>query len=171
LLSLILLIYKGDLNMKKLFTFFLSTLIALSAFATDDAGRVMVSFYGNNDYKVYIDGRSIYSNNNRVYLHNMRPGRHTIEVYDSKRNNKRKNKLVYSSNFFVRPQYDMNIIVNRNGKVRFDEDRSYNKKNDRDWNHKGRNDRDRDDHDRNRDWDRNRDYDRDRGYDERWDKK
>lgn len=152
--------------MKNIFTFLLSALIGLTAFATDGAGRVMVSFYGNNDYHVYIDGKSIYSNSNRVYLNNMRPGRHSIEVYDSKRNNRRKNKLVYSSSFVVRPQYDMNIIVDRNGYVRFDEDRNYNKnnKNDREWNNRDRNNRDWDDYDRNKDWDRNKDYDRDRGY-------
>jgi hypothetical protein len=162
--------------MKNIFTVLLSVLIGLTAFATDGAGSVMVSFYGNNDYHVYIDGRSIYSHNNRVYLNNMRPGRHSIEVYDSKRNNRRRNRLVYSSNFVVRPQYDLNIIVDRNGYVRFDENRKYHKRNNRDWKDRDRNDRDwndrdRDVYDRNKDWDRNKDYDRDRGYDKDWDKK
>ena len=155
--------------MKNIFTLLLSTLIGLSLFAADVAGRVTVSFYGNNNYRVYIDGHSISSNNNRVYLNDLRPGRHTIEVYELKRNNKRSNKPVHTNNFIVKPQYDLNIIVDRNGYVRFDEDRNNRNSNDRNWKNRDRDDdrdRNRDkDYDRDRTYDRDKDYDRDRGYD------
>ncbi|MCU7548624.1 DUF4476 domain-containing protein [Chitinophagaceae bacterium LB-8] len=165
--------------MKNIFTLLFSTLIGLSVFASGNTGRVTVSFYGNNDYRVYIDGRSIASNNNRVYLNDLRPGRHTIDVYELKKNNKINKKPVYTSNFMVKPQYDLNIIVNRDGYVKFDEDRNYdNRRKNGDWNDRNQNNRNRDDeYNRNRsegrDWDndhertydRNRDYDRDRKYD------
>jgi hypothetical protein len=146
--------------MKNIFTLLLSTLIGLSVFAAESAGKITVTFYGNNDYKVYIDGRSVSTNNNRVYLNDIRPGRHKIEVYELKKNNKRNKKPVYTSNFTVRPQYDLNIIVGRSGYVKFDEDRNYdNRRSNKNWS-----DRDRDD-DYEKKWEHNREYGNDRTYD------
>jgi hypothetical protein len=171
--------------MKNIFTFLLGSLMAVSVFAAD-AGRVTVSFYGNQDYQVFIDGRSIYSgNNNKTYLNDVRAGQHTIEVYRTKRNNKRNNRPVYSNQFVVRPQYDLNIIVDRDGTVRFDEDRAYGN---RGYNGNDRNRNDRDDdynnnnnngygnggYGRDRDGDRNKDrnygYGNNRGWDNDYNK-
>ena len=145
--------------MKTLFTFLLSGLVALSAMAADVTGRITVSFTGNRDYRVEIDGRS-YTANNRIYLNDVRPGRHTIEVYPAHSNNRRKVQPLYTGSFTVRPHYDVNIKVLPNGRVQFDEKRAGNgsyDRNDRDWNDRDdRYGRDRDDRDwrvqDNRDW-------------------
>lgn len=145
---------------KKTFTLLLGTIMTVSLFAADVAGRITVSFTGNNNYELLIDGRRYYSNNNRLLLNDVRPGRHTVEVYALQRANRRVNRPVYATTFTVRPQYDMHLTVDRNGRVHFEESRSYNRdKNGRDWN--DRDGRDRDWNDRNnQDWDRN---------DNRWD--
>lgn len=144
--------------MKTLFTFLLSGLVAVSAMAADVAGRITVSFSGNKEYRISIDGRTYYSDDNRLYLNNVRPGRHQIEVYKLRKNNTKKDQRVYSGSFTVRPQYDMHILVNRHGRVEFDERRN------------GQNSRDRDDRNwdrQDRDWNDRNDRRDDRGWDRR----
>lgn len=109
--------------MKSLFTLLLSSLVAFSVFAADATGRVIVSLNGNRDYRVVVDGRS-YGGTNRIYLNNLGSGRHTIEVYPAQSNRGRKNNPVQSTDFTVRPQYDLNIMVLPNGRLKFNETRS-----------------------------------------------
>jgi hypothetical protein len=135
--------------MKTLFTFLLSSLVALSAMAADVAGLITVSFTGNRDYRVLIDGR-IYEGGNRVHLNDVRSGRHSIEVYPAQGNRGRRVQPVYSGSFTVRPQYDMHIKVLPNGRVQFDERRAdrNNDRDNRDWrNNDDRYGRDRDNRD------------------------
>lgn len=142
--------------MKTLFTFLLSGLVAFSAFAADATGRVIVSLTGNKQYRVVVDGRA-YGGTNRIFLNDLRPGRHSIEVYPVQASRNRKNEPVHSVTFTTRPQYDMNIRVLPNGRLQFDEKRvgKGNDRNDRDR-------RDRDDrYGRERD-DRDDRYGRDR---------
>lgn len=154
--------------MKTLFTFLLSSLVAFSAMAADDYGRLVVSLNGNRDYRVVVDGRS-YGGTNRIYLNDIGPGRHTIEVFPAQNNKGRKNTPVHSVSFTMRPQYDMTIKVLPNGRLQFDEKR-INNRNDRDNRDRrdrdDRYDRDRDDRDwrerDDRDWS-NRDRDRNSG--------
>ena len=140
--------------MKKIFTFLLTSLMAVSVFAADVTSTITVSFYSNRDYNVQIDGRTFYASNNSIQLRDIRPGKHSIEVYSVKRSNRKANRPIYASSFVVRPQYDMNIIVDQSGRVQFDErradygsnrnDRDWNS-NDRNWNNKGGNDRNNND--------------------------
>lgn len=128
--------------MKKFFTLLFASLCAASVFASD----ITISFAGNNAYQVLIDGRNISSYNyysNTINLNNFQPGRHTIEVYRMKNNNKARNnnKVVYSSYFTVRPQYDLFITVANNGRINMDERRSrYDDRNGQPWNNNRRND-------------------------------
>lgn len=136
--------------MKTLFTFLLSGLVAFSAFAADATGRVIVSLTGNKQYRVVVDGRA-YGGTNRIYLNDLRPGRHSIEVYPVQANRNRRNEPIHSVTFTTRPQYDMNIKVLPNGRLQFDEKRvgNGNDRDDRNWRDRDdRYGRDRDD----RDW-------------------
>ena len=144
---------------KTIFTFLLASFTTLSLLAADITNRITVSFSDSRDYELRIDGRRYQSNNNRMYLNDMRPGRHSIQVYALNNRGQRSNRPVYSGSFNVRPQYDMHIAVDRNGRVQFDEKRT--SRNNRDWNNKDdrndRNWRDRDDNDyrNDRDWNNN----------------
>ena len=152
---------------KRTFTFLLASFTTLSLLAADITNRITVSFTGNNDYELRIDGRRYQSNNDRIYLKNMRPGRHSIQVYALDRRNRTGNKPVYASNFTVRPQHDLHMTVDRRGRVYFDETRNRDDRNNRDWNDRNdRNDRDwrdRDDRD-SRDRDHNDDWRSDNNY-------
>ena len=120
----------------------LASFTTLSLLAADITSRITVSFTGNKAYELRIDGRSYQSNGNRLYLNSLSPGRHSLQVYELNNRGKRSSRAVYSGNFNVRPQYDMHIAVDRNGRVRIDEEKS--NRNNRDWNDrndKGWNDR------------------------------
>lgn len=107
--------------MKKLFTLFLGGLVTVSAFAND----VTVTFSGNKKYEVVIDGRSISGygyNGNTININDLRIGQHSLQVYKSKGNNTwNNNNVVYSSDFTIRPQYDLFINVDKKGRVQMDE--------------------------------------------------
>jgi hypothetical protein len=84
----------------------------------------------------------------------MRPGMHTIRVYERSRGFFGRMRLVSAKNFFVRNN-DVRITVNHNGYVDIDEKR-YDRR-DRGWDDRR--------YDRNdRDWDRNDRDSRNRGY-------
>ncbi len=151
---------------KRTFTLLLTSLMAVSVFAADIAGRITVSFAGNSKYELQVDGKRYSAGSNRLYLNNLRPGRHTIQVYALQRANRRSSKPVYASTFTLRPQYDMHIAIDRYGHVQVNETRS-NNGNNRDWNNSyDKNDRDRNDRN-DQDWNgrNNRDWNR---TDDRW---
>jgi hypothetical protein len=121
--------------MKNFFTLIMVGLMSISAFASD----ITVTFSGNKNYQVLIDGRSINDNgysNSTIYLNNLRSGQHYIQVYKSNGNRQRDNKVVYANDFTVRPQYDLFITIDKKGRVSMDERAStYNSGNSNDrWN-------------------------------------
>ena len=161
--------------MKKVFTLIVCTCMVASVFASD----ITIAFAGNKAYRVLIDGRTVSNYNyygNTISLNNFQPGRHAIEVYRMK-NNKDwdDNKLVYSTNFLVRPQYDLFINIGNNGRVAMEERRSAygndDRRNDRDYD---RNNRDKDRYDRrngdynNRRYDNNNDWNNNRRDNDRY---
>jgi hypothetical protein len=126
-----------------IFTFLLGGAMSISAHASD----VTVAFAGNKNYTVVIDGRNVNANGyygSTINLNNLRPGQHSIQVY--KTNKKwNGNNAVYSSNFILRPQYDLFISVNKKGRLQMDERRNndYGRDNDN-WENNRRNNRDKD---------------------------
>ena len=141
--------------MKTVLTFVAGLLLTLTTMAADRPPSVTIK--SNRNYEVVIDGRT-YRNDNTIRLDRMRPGMHTIKVYERSRGFFGRMRLVSAKNFFVRNN-DLRITVNYSGYVDIDERRSYNNGRDRNWD---RNDRG---YDNDRDWDRNeRDYGRNRGF-------
>ena len=123
-------------------------LLTLTTMAADRPPSVTIK--SNRNFEIVVDGRT-YRNDNAIRLDRMRPGMHTIRVYERSRGFFGRMRLVSAKNFFVRNN-DLRITVNYNGYVDIDERR---------YDRKGRGWDDRND----RDWDRNdRDYGRNRGY-------
>ncbi len=122
--------------MKKIITLLLSSLITLSLFAGPYSSRISVSFYTNKNYTVVIDGRSVGANSNSLLINNIRPGQHTFDLYLVSRDYRNSARSVYSSSFVTRPQYDLDIIIDHSGSIRFYEKRAEIRRdgNDRDWN-------------------------------------
>ena len=136
--------------MKTILTFAAGLLLTLSTMAADRPPSVTIK--SNRNFEVVVDGRT-YRNDNSIRLDRMRPGVHTIKVYERSRGFFGRMRLVSAKNFFVRNN-DLRITVNYSGYVDIDE-RRFDRR-DRGWDGDDRNDRD---------WDPNdRDYGRNRGY-------
>ena len=133
--------------MKTILTFAAGLLLTLSTMAADRPPSVTIK--SNRNFEVVVDGRT-YRNDNSIRFDRMRPGMHSIQVYERSRGFFGRMRLVSAKNFFVRNN-DLRITVNYSGYVNIDE-RRYDRR-DRGW----------DDNDRG--WDRNdRDYGGNRGY-------
>lgn len=129
--------------MKTILTFAAGLLLTLSTMAADRPPSVTIK--SNRNFEVVVDGRT-YRNDNSIRLDRMRPGVHTIKVYERSRGFFGRTRLVSAKNFFVRNN-DLQITVNYSGYVNIDE-RRYDRG--RGWDNNDRNDRD---------WDRNDDRD------------
>ena len=127
--------------MKKILLVLLSGIITLAA----TAQTITITFNGvnkNKNYQLVLDGTSYYSNSvtdpnstttnvrKEITLTNQQFGPHTLAVYRI-RNNAVANtngsnttpygKAIYTNRFRLRQGYDMDIIVNGNGRVLFSE--------------------------------------------------
>lgn len=137
--------------MKTFLTFVAGLLLTVTTMAADRPPSVTIK--SNRNFEIVVDGRT-YRNDNAIRLERMRPGMHTIRVYERGRGFFGRMRLVSAKNFFVRNN-DLRITVNYNGYVDIDERR--NNRRDRGWDNR--------DYDRNdRDWDRNDRDGRNRGY-------
>jgi hypothetical protein len=122
--------------MKTVLTFVAGLLLTLTTMAADSRPP-SVTIKSNRNYEVVIDGRT-YRNDNTIRLDRMRPGMHTIKVYERGRGFFGRMRLVSAKNFFVRNN-DIRITVSYNGFVNVDERRNDRRGRDNDWD---RNDRD-----------------------------
>ena len=143
--------------MKTILTFVAGLLLTLSTMAADRPPSVTIKSHRN--FEIVVDGR-VYRNDNTIRLDRMRPGMHSIKVFERGRGFFGRMRLVSAKNFFVRNN-DLRITVGYNGYVNIDERRMYGR--DRDWNDRDwdRNDRG---YDNDRDWDRNDRDSRGRGF-------
>jgi len=131
--------------MKTILTFAAGLLLTLSTMA---AGRPpSVTIKSNRNFEVVVDGRT-YRNDNSIRLDRMRPGMHTIKVYERTRGLFGRVRLVSAKNFFVRNN-DLRITVNYSGYVDIDEKRldrrgrGWDDDNDRSWDANDRDSRNR----------------------------
>ncbi len=124
--------------MKRIFTLISILVISLSLSAqTNDASRrngynqskVTISTLTDRQVRILVDGNNYSNRGNKeeVVISNLRPGYHAIKVYQQKNNNSngRRNgssmQLVYDANVYVRPQYHIDIVINRFGRAFVDE--------------------------------------------------
>ena len=148
--------------MKKIFTFLVGSLVTVASFAADH--RPTMNVDNNSYYRVFVDGRPVYTDFNGGDVCDISYGRHTITVLEDRGGNFfwRRSRIVSTSDFRVDGD-DRRIFINIDragcihiGKTEFRDDRDYG------WG------RDRDRHD----WDNDngngngyyRNYGTDRGY-------
>lgn len=104
--------------MKKIFTLALFSFMSLALFAADR--RPSVTLTADKKYEVVIDGRSYASgigNVMDVQLSNTKNGRHTIKVYELKNGLFSKQKKLVSSKTFELNRSDLEISVDRLGRI------------------------------------------------------
>jgi hypothetical protein len=141
--------------MKTISTLLLATLFTTAAFARDE-GRLTITVSANSDVQVMIDSRSYRVDDQSIVLNNIQPGQHTVQVFRTRnngrsvvnsRNRNNRNDVLYSSTIYVKPNYDVDIMINRFGKALVDErdlrysNAGYDDRNDRNGNYGNGNDR------------------------------
>jgi hypothetical protein len=127
--------------MNKTFTLLISfLLLAASGFALEN--RLTISSNSNTSIRVLIDGRAYQPDNARsereISLTDLRPGIRNIKIYMENNpgrsrpgyNNRadRNMQLIYNANLYIRDGVDVDLSINRFGKVFIDEqvlDRTY----------------------------------------------
>ena len=119
---------KEKLFMKKTFTLLTTMILSVSLYAYYGQSRLSVSTTGNTKIRVMIDGNKYRADNNLVMIDNLNEGYHSVKIFQLKnsRNNNWGNgmssyQMVYSGNVYLKPQYHVDIVVNRFGKAFTDE--------------------------------------------------
>jgi hypothetical protein len=91
--------------------------------------KLTISAIGNADIRVMVDGIKYTSNGRDIVISNVRNGNHSLKIFRAANDRNRYNgnnrnngyQLVYASNIFVKPQYHVDITINRFGKAFVDE--------------------------------------------------
>ena len=93
-------------------------------------GKLSISTVTNDPVKVLVDGNNYNSREDQdeMTVNDIRPGYHSIKVYRQKkyRNNNgwksnRNMQMIYEGNIYVKPQYHVDVVINRFGKAFIDE--------------------------------------------------
>lgn len=112
--------------MKKTFTLFTALLFSAVLFAQT---RLSITSASKTTLRVMVDGKKYQLYNDAVQINNLRSGNHEVKIfhlaYDGGRsregNYMGRYQLVYSKTIFVKPQYHVDIMINRFGKAFIDE--------------------------------------------------
>ncbi|MFN8249104.1 MAG: DUF4476 domain-containing protein [Ferruginibacter sp.] len=128
--------------MKKIFTLFSALLITLVAFSQSEdndrrgnyqQGKLSISTAYTDGLRIIVDGRTFSNNYNgdspydeADLVANVRSGYHNVKIYrqTNGRFNGRKPRsmqLIYEGNVYVKPQYHVDISINRFGRAFTDE--------------------------------------------------
>ena len=141
--------------MNKMYTMIAALFLSIVTFAAErpKSGRLTIATYDNAEIRAEIDGRRYTERDNTVRINNIKAGYHSIKVYRRASSGvfgRTREQLVYSTNVHVKPEHQIDILIDRNGRARVQE---------YDLGRKGRNNR------RNDDWDRRNDNGRWDDYD------
>lgn len=120
--------------MNKAFTLLLSMILFLASSGYAFQNRLTINSNSNSDIRVLIDGKTYQLDKNRndrqMMLNNLRPGTRNIKIYMQKNNtnrwqgninNERNMQLLYNGNLYIRDGVDVDVSINRFGKVFVDE--------------------------------------------------
>ena len=143
--------------MKTFIAILATSLMSLSGYAYFDQTRLTISSTSNSPIRIMVDGKKYSNNNNDVTITSLAAGYHSIKIFLQQRqkgcerdwwatDNHREGgsqtnfKLVYNNGIYVRPQFHVDITINRFGKAFVDEQPiSGNDDGEEDWNEDGNN--------------------------------
>ena len=109
--------------MKKIFTLAALMFAVVSfSFAAEpprpNFGKVSITSRSNEVIQVVIDGRQYSMDRNGFVLDNLRPGRHTIQIYKvSNFGWRNRSQMIYNSTMNVKPWELVDININRHERV------------------------------------------------------
>ncbi len=112
--------------MKKTSTLLTALLMSGILFAQ---AKLSISSTGHSDIRVMVDGRKYPTGNGMILLNDLYSGNHTVKIFQAVNDQYRSQgysrndrfQLVYSSTLFLKPQYHVDIVINRFGKAFVDE--------------------------------------------------
>lgn len=113
--------------MKKIFTLIAFALTVFMAQAARNDGKLTITHLGYQDIVIEVDGRTYNTNENYVSIDNIAPGNHTVKLYALMGSGngggiqRTSRQLLYSGKVRIKPQYHVDIVVNRFGKALVDE--------------------------------------------------
>jgi hypothetical protein len=114
--------------MKKISTLLIAMAISISLYAYNGQGKLSITSTGNGNIRVMVDGTKYKAGNNTVMISNMDEGYHTIKVFQLRAGRGGFNgnmaygyQVVYSSRVYIKPQFFVDIVINRFGKAFVDE--------------------------------------------------
>ncbi|HEX6334333.1 MAG TPA: hypothetical protein VFZ78_08905, partial [Flavisolibacter sp.] len=111
--------------MKTIFTLLLATIFSFTASADDESLLTITIAQANAE--VLVNGRVYRPGPDRtVTIHDIRPGRHRLEVYQRRGHghnhpDRRRSNLLYASTISIRPFHHVDVMINRFGKALIDE--------------------------------------------------
>ncbi len=125
--------------MKSITTFLVFVFLSVSVFANKIESRLIITNLENTNLHIVIDGRHYHGVGNSLALNDISAGYHQVKVYQVRRGWWKIDRLVYTSRVFLRPNYQVNILINRSGEISMAEHQlgRYGRDNDRNY---GRND-------------------------------
>lgn len=119
-----------EVFMKTLFTLALLT-ISLITLAHPDDGKMTINNLSNQQIVVEVDGKKyengLRGNDDLIFIPDLPAGFHTLKIYSvsnsrtAVNNMKRIHTLIFQRNLSLRAQYHVDIVINRFGKVLYDE--------------------------------------------------
>ena len=118
--------------MKKISTLLLSSLFSLSLLAHDGSRLTITAVTNTLNLKVEVDGQRMKMYDNSISLRNLGEGYHLVKIFrERKRGNSfgngfgfgRRDEMIYNSSVFLKRGFELDILVNRFGKVFTDENR------------------------------------------------
>lgn len=125
--------------MKKIFTLVSGLLLAIAVMAADR--RPVVTVNSMKNYKIVIDGRTYFSNDNSIRISHLHSGRHSIQVFEMRRGYfERRERLIASTTFGLR-KHDVKIMIDRFGNINIREKKGngrYDRYDRDDWNDRDR---------------------------------
>lgn len=114
--------------MKQIFTLLIASITSVSLYAYPDySSKMTINSATSSNVRVMVDGNRYKLNDNSITINNLRQGYHSVKVYRQVRGirpgygNNSNYQLLYSANVYVKPQYHVDITINRFGKAFIDE--------------------------------------------------
>jgi len=127
--------------MKKITTFLAFIFLSVSLFAGGLPSRLLVTNLENSTLRIVVDGRHFDGVRHTLALNDLSAGYHQVKVYQVRRGWFKSDRLMYSSTVFLKPNYQVNVLINHSGQLSIaeqrmgrtgrDDDRNYGRNDDR----------------------------------------
>jgi hypothetical protein len=103
--------------MKSIITFLAFIFLSVCVFANYPKSRLVVTNLENTTLHIVIDGRHYNGVGISLALDDLSAGYHLIKVYQVRRVWFKSDRLLYASKVFLKPNYQVNVLINRSGQL------------------------------------------------------